>query len=87
MVGKAIGIGGVFFRSRNPEALGLWYETHLGVSGFWEQQAGMTVFAPFSATLFWEASFSTSSTIAPGAPACFSRDGMEPPLLIAFWGW
>lgn len=44
---KAPGIGGVFFRARDTEALGKWYETHLGVPGFWTQEAGMTVFAPF----------------------------------------
>ena len=44
---KAIGIGGVFFRARDTVALAEWYETHLGVTGFWEQEAGMTVFAPF----------------------------------------
>ena len=46
---KAIGIGGVFFRATNTKALSAWYETHLGVTGFWEQQSGMTVFAPFKA--------------------------------------
>ncbi len=49
MVGKAIGIGGVFFRSRDTAALAAWYETHLGVPGFWQQEAGLTVFAPFKA--------------------------------------
>ena len=44
---KVTGIGGVFFRSRDTEALAQWYETHLGVTGFWQQEAGMTVFAPF----------------------------------------
>ena len=44
---KALGIGGVFFRARDTKALAAWYETHLGVPGFWEQQAGLTVFAPF----------------------------------------
>ncbi len=44
---KAIGIGGVFFRARDTEALAEWYERHLGVTGFWQQDAGMTVFAPF----------------------------------------
>ena len=44
---QATGIGGVFFRSGDTEALARWYETHLGVPGFWEQEAGMTVFAPF----------------------------------------
>jgi len=46
---KAVGIGGVFFRARDTKALAAWYEVHLGVTGFWEQQAGMTVFAPFAA--------------------------------------
>ena len=28
---KVIGIGGVFFRSVDPERLYLWYEKHLGL--------------------------------------------------------
>lgn len=44
---KATGIGGVFFRAQDTEALAQWYETHLGIPGFWTQEAGMTVFAPF----------------------------------------
>jgi len=46
---KATGIGGVFFRSRDTDTLAKWYETHLGVPGFWTQEAGLTVFAPFKA--------------------------------------
>lgn len=46
---KATGIGGVFFRSQDTKALAQWYQTHLGVSGFWDQAAGPTVFAPFQA--------------------------------------
>src|SRR5690606_22727818 len=49
MAGKATGIGGVFFRARDTAALAQWYETHLGVSGVWQQEAGLTVFAPFKA--------------------------------------
>lgn len=44
---KALGIGGVFFRASDTKALAAWYETHLGVTGFWGQEAGPTVFAPF----------------------------------------
>ena len=44
---KAVGIGGLFFRSADTKALAAWYETHLGVTGYWETAAGMTVFAPF----------------------------------------
>ncbi len=54
---KVTGIGGLFFRAKDPEALAAWYEKHLGVSRVpsdyetqpWTQQAGPTVFAPFSA--------------------------------------
>ncbi|WP_127142628.1 VOC family protein [Pelagibacterium montanilacus] len=45
---RAIGIGGVFFRSEQTEAMAQWYQEHLGVEGFWFQQAGPTVFAPFA---------------------------------------
>jgi predicted enzyme related to lactoylglutathione lyase len=50
IMAKATGIGGLFFRSNDKAALSKWYETHLGVPEFWEQQAGFTVFAPFGAT-------------------------------------
>lgn len=47
------GIGGFFFRARDPEALSAWYAQHLGVGAEnhapWETQAGPCVFAPFNA--------------------------------------
>ena len=49
------GIGGLFFRSKDPKALADWYVKHLGVGPsedhpwIWPQQAGPTVFAPFKA--------------------------------------
>lgn len=45
------GIGGVFFRARDPKALAQWYATHLGLPSDapWMQAAGPTVFAPFAA--------------------------------------
>ncbi|SMY08423.1 VOC family protein [Flavimaricola marinus] len=46
------GIGGLFFRARDPAALQAWYRTHLGVGADdmnWRQEAGSTVFAPFAA--------------------------------------
>ena len=49
----AVGIGGVFFRARDPQALQVWYRTHLGVgvegAYEWPQEAGPTVFMPFPA--------------------------------------
>lgn len=29
---KAIGLGGIFFRARDPQALAQWYATHLGLA-------------------------------------------------------
>lgn len=52
---RVVGIGGLFFRSRNPAALAAWYEQHLGITpvpltyddASWHQEAGPTVFAAF----------------------------------------
>jgi glyoxylase I family protein len=54
-VERVTGIGGVFFRSTNPEALNAWYAEHLGVAGgpdtdaVWQQDAGPTVWSAFEA--------------------------------------
>lgn len=49
---KVVGIGGVFFRAADPAGLAEWYERHLGVDDLhksvWQQEAGMTIFGPFS---------------------------------------
>ncbi|MBB3713192.1 putative enzyme related to lactoylglutathione lyase [Limimaricola variabilis] len=49
---KVTGIGGVFFRARDPEALAKWYLDHLGIEGpgpsIWRQEAGPTVLMPFA---------------------------------------
>jgi glyoxylase I family protein len=55
---KVTGIGGFFFRAKDPKALALWYQQHLGIvtiptSGgetAWQQEAGATAFAPFPET-------------------------------------
>lgn len=51
---RVTGIGGLFFRAHDPDALAAWYAAALGIpssaSGtVWEQAAGPTVFAPFPA--------------------------------------
>ncbi|BEV12661.1 VOC family protein [Asticcacaulis sp. DW145] len=47
------GIGGFFFRAKDPKALAAWYAEHLGVGagpyGHWDTQAGPSVFSPFAA--------------------------------------
>ncbi len=48
---RVLGIGGVFFRARDPKALAAWYEQHLGVTrDAWETDAGTTAFSPFPQT-------------------------------------
>jgi glyoxylase I family protein len=52
---RVTGIGGFFFRAKDPKALAVWYEKNLGVTQTptsydgeaWRQEAGTTVFAPF----------------------------------------
>lgn len=52
---KVTGIGGLFFRAKDTDALVKWYHTHLGIDPTpqgadempWMQEAGPTVFAPF----------------------------------------
>jgi predicted enzyme related to lactoylglutathione lyase len=57
-----LGIGGLFFRARDPEALAAWYKEHLNVGSgctapdageagewSWQVQGGPVVFAPFPA--------------------------------------
>ncbi|MGC0272970.1 VOC family protein [Pseudactinotalea sp. Z1739] len=52
---RVIGIGGFFFRARDPDRLSAWYAEHLDVlrppasydAPAWNQAAGPTVFAPF----------------------------------------
>ena len=52
---KVTGIGGVFFRAQDPDALAAWYQKNLGVFGMdanyepWKQEQGPTVFMPFPA--------------------------------------
>jgi glyoxylase I family protein len=54
---RVSGIGGFFFRARDPSALKTWYRNHLGIDLTptsydqqpWRQEAGPTAFEPFPA--------------------------------------
>ncbi|OQW80519.1 MAG: glyoxalase [Proteobacteria bacterium ST_bin14] len=59
---SVLGIGGLFFRARDPDLLNAWYRDHLGIGAgcaaqdtgdidewIWKTQAGPVVFAPFKA--------------------------------------
>jgi len=56
------GIGGLFFRAKDPDALSAWYSEHLGIGAgcsapgagdtngwYWQTKGGSVVFAPFKA--------------------------------------
>jgi predicted enzyme related to lactoylglutathione lyase len=55
---RVLGIGGLFFRARDPKSLAKWYRDHLGVglvpsdsaNSGWHTEAGPTAFQPFSLT-------------------------------------
>lgn len=53
-MGRVTGIGGIFFRAKDPAALTTWYRQHLGITqpdeAVWLQDAGPTVFSPFKAS-------------------------------------
>ena len=52
---RVTGIGGVFFKARDPEALGEWYRKHLGVP---VEEGGWAVF-------HWEGSGATTWALFP----------------------
>jgi predicted enzyme related to lactoylglutathione lyase len=56
---RVTGIGGIFFKARDPKALGAWYREHLGLDvtdwggavfewGGSDSEAGMTIWSPFA---------------------------------------
>ena len=53
---KILGIGGLFFRAKDPVGLAQWYQTHLGINPVltqenmkpWTTDGGVTVFSPFA---------------------------------------
>ena len=53
---RVTGIGGLFFRAKDPAALAQWYKDTLGIDLVptdynqkpWSQEAGPTAFAPFA---------------------------------------
>ena len=53
---KVLGLGGVFFRAKDPKKLANWYRDNLGIDVVpddyetppWQQTAGTCVFAPFN---------------------------------------
>ena len=55
---RVVGIGGIFFKAKDPEALRAWYQRHLGIdvqawggTAFpWDRPGGVTVWSIFPDT-------------------------------------
>jgi predicted enzyme related to lactoylglutathione lyase len=66
---RVTGIGGIFFKAKDPAALGAWYKTHLGIdvqdwggAAFrWVDEAG----SPTPGTTIWSVSSAESEMFAP----------------------
>jgi glyoxylase I family protein len=85
--GQVTGIGGVFFRSPDPDRFAAWYRDHLGFvvtaagsadpdgNWVWSQQAGDTVYAAFpAATDYWPADRQVMINLrVSGLPALLAR--------------
>ena len=69
------GIGGIFFRARDPDSLSAWYKRHLNIGAgcnvdamgpvdewAWLTKAGPVVFAPFKADTDFSAAVRSSMT-------------------------
>ncbi|HSX34119.1 MAG TPA: VOC family protein [Candidatus Saccharimonadales bacterium] len=67
---RVTGIGGIFFKAKNPQVLQAWYKQHLGID---VQDWGGTSFqwadadgAPVAGTTAWSIMASEDGTFAPG---------------------
>jgi predicted enzyme related to lactoylglutathione lyase len=67
---RILGIGGVFFKARDPKALAAWYREHLGVSIEPEQTYGAFASAAAGEQVVWSVFPADTSYFGPG-PAPF----------------
>ena len=68
---RVTGIGGIFFKAKDPKALAAWYKQHLGID---VQPWGGAAFTwtdgdgkPFAGTTAWSITSMTSDQFAPSA--------------------
>lgn len=67
---RVTGIGGIFFKARDPGALGAWYRTHLGIdvqewggAAFrWTDESGNAI----AGTTIWSVGSADGNQFAPG---------------------
>ena len=85
---RVTGIGGVFFKSKDPKALGIWYKTHLGIdvqewggAAFQWKSAdnpegiGTTAWNPFAedTSYFAPSPATLHDQLSRGGPGCAAR--------------
>jgi len=70
---RVTGIGGIFFKARDPKALQAWYQRHLGID---VQDWGGAAFSwsgadgkPVGGTTIWSIGAAESDSFAPGTAA------------------
>jgi len=62
---KVLGLGGVFFKARQPEKLAEWYRQHLGIDV--SKESGVSVFGPTGDTV-WAPFPQSSDYFGSGKP-------------------
>lgn len=68
---RVTGIGGIFFKAKDPATLGAWYKTHLGIdvqswggAAFsWADESGK----PVGGTTIWSVNAADSDSFAPSS--------------------
>jgi len=63
---KVTGIGGVFFKARDPDAQRAWYEKHLGISCDWVSDGGGGKAFTGPGTTIWSIFPASSDYFSPG---------------------
>lgn len=64
---RVTGIGGIFFKARDPQALGAWYAQHLGLELGWDTGAVLRWEGPGSTV--WSAFKANTEYFGPGGAA------------------
>ena len=69
---RVTGIGGIFFKARDPAALNAWYKSHLGIDVKpwgaaldWTDEAGQ----PVAGTTAWRIAGDANEDFGPGQPS------------------
>jgi hypothetical protein len=74
---KVTGIGGIFFRAKDPKALRHWYQQHLGVTVTpanyeqlgWQQEAGRLRAIPRRHVVLWPSGTSLDDQLSGAKPS------------------